>query len=184
MISATDDLFDQFRQHLESVLGHTCRVASPGDAANQIAAIQPGGGVIWASPVVKERSPDLVAALQDKGFTLRFDGTPADVRDQPLGLTIARNAIAETGSCLLVEPTLAERAVSLMTNTLIVLCPTSAILPGLDEVAPVLRDVSRKGASYATLVTGPSRTADIERQLTVGVQGPSAFHAIFVDEMR
>jgi L-lactate dehydrogenase complex protein LldG len=56
-------------------------------------------------------------------------------------------------------------------------------LPGLDETATVLREVSRDGASYATLVTGPSRTADIERQLTVGVQGPAEFHVVFVDDL-
>jgi L-lactate dehydrogenase complex protein LldG len=36
------------------------------------------------------------------------------------------------------------------------------------------------GPSYATFVTGPSRTADIERQLTIGVQGPAAMHVVFV----
>jgi L-lactate dehydrogenase complex protein LldG len=44
----------------------------------------------------------------------------------------------------------------------------------------VLREISRANGSSATLVTGPSRTADIERQLTVGVQGPAEVHVIFV----
>jgi L-lactate dehydrogenase complex protein LldG len=183
-MTAADDLFDQFQQRLASVLGKTWRVPTLEDAAGQIASIHPGLGTIWASPVVENQAPELVIALRNRGFALRFDGTPTDVRDQPLGLTIARNAIAETGSCLLVEPNLTERAVSLMTKTLIVLCSTGALLPGLDETAPVLREVSRDGASYATLVTGPSRTADIERQLTVGVQGPAEFHVVFVDEVR
>jgi L-lactate dehydrogenase complex protein LldG len=39
------------------------------------------------------------------------------------------------------------------------------------------------GGSFATLVTGPSRTADIERVLTVGVQGPGAVMVVFVDEL-
>ncbi|MDQ3413285.1 MAG: lactate utilization protein, partial [Chloroflexota bacterium] len=39
------------------------------------------------------------------------------------------------------------------------------------------------GGAYATLVTGPSRTADIERVLTVGVQGPARLIVLFVDEL-
>jgi len=32
--------------------------------------------------------------------------------------------------------------------------------------------------AYASLTTGPSRTADIERSLTIGVQGPNAVHVV------
>ena len=48
----------------------------------------------------------------------------------------------------------------------------------------MLREIaSRPGGSYATLVTGPSRTADIERVLTVGVQGPARIAVLFVDDL-
>jgi L-lactate dehydrogenase complex protein LldG len=183
MTIATDDLFDLFQTRLASVLGITHRVATSVDAARLIAEIGEGAGTIWASPVVQQQAPVLAAAIDAGGIAIRFDGDPTSVRDQPLGLTIARNAIAETGSCLLVEPTLTERAVSLMTQTLIVLCPTAGLLPRLDEAATVLREASLDQATYATLVTGPSRTADIERQLTVGVQGPAVFHVVFVDDL-
>lgn len=183
MTIATDDLFDLFQTRLASVLGITHRVATSVDAARLIGGIGGNAGTIWASPVVQQQAPVLAAAIDAGGIAIRFDGDPTSVRDQPLGLTIARNAIAETGSCLLVEPTLTERAVSLMTQTLIVLCPTAGLLPRLDEAATVLREASLDQATYATLVTGPSRTADIERQLTVGVQGPAVFHVVFVDDL-
>jgi len=45
------------------------------------------------------------------------------------------------------------------------------------------RAIGENGASYATFITGPSRTADIERQLTVGVQGPGVYHVMLVDAL-
>jgi L-lactate dehydrogenase complex protein LldG len=181
-MTGSSTIVERFTENLASAGGQTHRVASSGEAAELIAGLAADVDTVWASPVVSEAA-NLVHLLTERGHSVRFDGDPTTVRDQPMGLTVARNAIAETGSSLLVEPSLAERSVSLMTQILIVLCPTEALLPGLDEAVPVLRDVSLQGASYATLVTGPSRTADIERQLTVGVQGPAVFHVIFVDEL-
>ncbi|MDQ3541577.1 MAG: lactate utilization protein, partial [Chloroflexota bacterium] len=108
---------------------------------------------------------------------------PGAVRDQPLGLSIARAAIAETGSAIMVEPDVRDRAVTLMTQTLVIVCPLAALVPSLEEAATILREISERGASYATFITGPSRTADIERELTVGVQGPGKLHIIFVNAL-
>lgn len=69
-----------------------------------------------------------------------------------------------------------------MTDKLMVLCPLDQLLPSLDDAAKLLRNIASDANSYATLVSGPSRTADIERQLTIGVQGPGELHVIFVEE--
>ena len=177
------DLVAQFTAKLASAGGTTHHVVSSVDAAEIVAGLASDLDVVWASPTLTASAPGFVDKLTERGVVLRFDGDPTTVRDQALGIAVARNTIAETGSSILVEPTLGERSVSLMTNTLIVISPTARLLPGLDAAAPVLREVSLDGASYATLVTGPSRTADIERQLTVGVQGPAVFHVILVDDI-
>ncbi|MBX3070507.1 MAG: LUD domain-containing protein [Thermomicrobiales bacterium] len=120
-----------------------------------------------------------------EGCSLRFEvaGDPAASRDAPLGVTLAKRAIAETGSVVLSEPDLADRSVGLLSLVLVVIVPTSALLASLDEVAPFLREQARRpGGAYTTLLTGPSRTADIEMSLTVGVQGPGRVVVIFVDE--
>ncbi len=71
----------------------------------------------------------------------------------------------------------------LAANQLMV-CRTDDLVRGLDEAAPVLRELAlRPGGAYATLVTGPSRTADIERVLTVGVQGPARVAVLFLDDV-
>jgi L-lactate dehydrogenase complex protein LldG len=64
------------------------------------------------------------------------------------------------------------------------LCPTAALVASLDDAAPVIRQLSlAQGGGFLTLVTGPSRTADIERVLTVGVQGPGKIMTLFVDDL-
>ncbi len=93
-------------------------------------------------------------------------------------------AIAETGSIMLAEESLADRAVGLVSIAHVTLCRTSDLVPSLADAATVLREIaSRPHGGYATLVTGPSRTADIEMSLTVGVQGPAKVYALFVDDL-
>ena len=89
-----------------------------------------------------------------------------------MGVAVAALAIAETGSVLLIEPSPLDRAVSLLTRHLIIAVQEDDIV---DDLADGFRWLSEqpRAAAYATFVTGPSRTADIERSLTIGVQGPS-----------
>ena len=88
-----------------------------------------------------------------------------------MGIAVARLGIAATGSVLLIEPDPAARAVSLLTHHLIVALQREQILPEVADGFAWLAEQPR-AAAYATFVTGPSRTADIERSLTIGVQGP------------
>ncbi len=120
-----------------------------------------------------------------EGNSLKFDVAvdPAESRDAPLGVALAKHAIAETGSVVLSEPDLANRSVGLLSLNLVVIVPTCTLLASLDEIAAFLRaQAKRPGGAYSTLLTGPSRTADIEMSLTVGVQGPGRVVVVFVDE--
>ena len=92
--------------------------------------------------------------------------------DRAVGIVRAALAVAETGSVLLVEPDPVDRYVSLLTRHLIVVVREEEIVATLAEAFEWLASQPR-AAAYATFVTGPSRTADIERSLTIGVQGPS-----------
>ena len=105
----------------------------------------------------------------------------AAIADRPVGLTQAALGVAETGSLLLVEPDPTDRCVSLLTRHLIVALREDDILPTLDDAFAWLAAQPR-AAAYATFVTGPSRTADIERSLTIGVQGPSRLTAAILTD--
>jgi L-lactate dehydrogenase complex protein LldG len=98
------------------------------------------------------------------------------------GVVLARGGIAETGSIALAYDGLAPRLLSMLSEVCVALLPASAIVPSLDEAGALLAELERAGHRYVSLVTGPSRTADIERVLTIGVQGPKALHIIVLTE--
>lgn len=96
------------------------------------------------------------------------------------GIVMARAGVAETGSLVLADDALPPRLLSMLADVCIVIISASGIVPGLDQAGELLAELDRNGHRYISLVTGPSRTADIERVLTIGVQGPKALHVVVV----
>jgi L-lactate dehydrogenase complex protein LldG len=88
-------------------------------------------------------------------------------------------AVAETGS-VAVALLRTERGAALLAERLWLLVPASELVPTLDEALVRIESLVRGGRPYVTLMTGPSRTADIERALTVGVHGPRELHVVLV----
>jgi L-lactate dehydrogenase complex protein LldG len=92
------------------------------------------------------------------------------------GVSRALYGLADTGSVVLSssdEP----RAQSLLPDVHITLLEESRILPGLDELFGALGDDL---PSALAIVTGPSRSADIEQKLAVGVHGPREVHVVLL----
>ena len=186
MDEASADLLAGFRARAEPLGVVVHRAESVDDAATLLMAWEPAASAdaLVVAEELAARSPRLMAALEARGARLVLPGSPEDVRDAPVGLSLAHLAVAETGSALLSEPSLADRAVGLLTLAQTIVVPTELLVASLDEAAPVLRRHALAGqASMTTLVTGPSRTADIERVLTVGVQGPGKVMILFVDDL-
>ena len=78
-----------------------------------------------------------------------------------VGIVVAIAGVAETGSILPSDDTLPARLVGMLSDTVYALLPAGAILPGLDELGELLLRLTAEGRRYLSLVTGPSRTADI-----------------------
>lgn len=139
--------------------------------------------LVVTSDIVREM-PGAVQQLAVNGVEIVAAESPEQVRDRPVGLSLALAAVAETGSTLLAETSLGDRSVGMLTLAQAIVVPARALLPSLDDAALILKEIAlRPGASFQSLVTGPSRTADIERVLTVGVQGPGKVMVIFVDNL-
>ncbi|MEJ7762354.1 MAG: lactate utilization protein [Thermomicrobiales bacterium] len=180
-----DRHYELFRARAGALGVTVARMPTAGEAAAMIGdlAREVGHRTAIVSGDATGALPVLAGVLAGLGVSVRAAADPALTRDAPLGISWAETAIAETGSVLLAEATLADRAVGMLVATQVVLCPASGLRGSLEDAADALRAMAtRPGGSFATLVTGPSRTADIERVLTVGVQGPSRLVVIFIDE--
>jgi L-lactate dehydrogenase complex protein LldG len=94
----------------------------------------------------------------------------------------AQLAVAETGSVVLDEPD-GDRAACFLAERLWVLVDADQIVPSLEQALARIQALVAGGSHHAQLVTGPSRTADIERVLTVGVHGPRALVVVAVGEL-
>jgi L-lactate dehydrogenase complex protein LldF len=94
------------------------------------------------------------------------------------GLTGCAVGIANTGTILLLDEGETLKA-SLLPETHLVVLPTNCLVADLPEALAGTRN-----ASNAVLVTGPSRTADIEMTLTIGVHGPKEIIVFLVDDSK
>jgi L-lactate dehydrogenase complex protein LldG len=95
-----------------------------------------------------------------------------------VGVTSADYGIAASGSVVLCHGPGRPRAASLLVESHIVLLPAGRIVSSLGDV---MERVTWSHTSNISVITGPSRTGDIESVLTLGVHGPRHVH-IFVIE--
>jgi hypothetical protein len=126
------------------------------------------------APSLAHARPELVARFTDAGFEVAVpdgDDPAAAVADVPLAVVRAELAVAETGSVLVSEHALGDRVVTMLCRRLVQVVDAGTIVARLEGAADWLRQRSGQ-PGFASLMTGPSRTADIERSLTIGVQGP------------
>ena len=109
--------------------------------------------------------------------------------DAAVGISGANMAIAETGTIVLVT----NEGNADLTTTLppvhIALFGIDKLVATLDDAVAVLRMLPRSGTgqvmtSYVNWITGPSRSADIEQSLTIGVHGPREMHCVILDNGR
>jgi L-lactate dehydrogenase complex protein LldF len=110
--------------------------------------------------------------LQKAGIALTHEPDPAIL----VGVTRAVCGLADTGSILETERAGSPLHASLLPEVHIAVLKRSNILPSLSDAMSLVRDAAR-----AVFITGPSRTADIEMTLTIGVHGPAEIIVFLVE---
>ena len=101
-----------------------------------------------------------------------------------MGITGADYAIAETGSVIVMPRKGLSRLVSLVPPIHVALVRPDDLIESLDDLMLFRRLEYHRNdgdmGSYLNFITGPSRTADIEQTIVVGVHGPKEVHLILL----
>lgn len=173
---------ERFSQNLEAVDGHCIVAHGEFEVARALAGIiaQLQGTKLKArrialsdEPAV-ERLARLIATDVDQ-ITVAPDA--AALFGYDVGITTVQAAIAETGTLVLDSERERHRLVSLVPPVHIAIVEATQIYQTLAEALTVLRQEERV-SSIVTFITGPSRTADIELTLAIGVHGPQELYVV------
>ncbi|MEZ5352657.1 MAG: lactate utilization protein [Bryobacteraceae bacterium] len=173
-----DERVRQFSQAFEKLNGKPYAAQSPDDARAYVARLLQGkSAVASGAPFLVEcgiaNLPGVEAPGDDRAVLRELCAT----RD--IGITSADYALADTGSLVMISSRQEARLVSLLPPCHVAVVPRDRLLTGLDELLTILPKPAGLSSSMV-LITGPSRTADIEQILVRGVHGPGEIHVVLV----
>jgi L-lactate dehydrogenase complex protein LldG len=125
---------------------------------------------------------DFAVAAAASGCHVHRDVDPAEIvagrSEDEVGVSRAAFGLADTGSVVLAAGPEEPRARSLLPQVHVTILEAERILPGL---ADLFRELGGELPSALAIVTGPSRTADIEQKLVIGVHGPGEVHIVILE---
>ncbi len=169
-----------FGQNLEKLAGKVLIVRDKASVVPALRDLLAGKSAVASNaPFLKACGITGLDGVQS-GFTdreaLREACATADV-----GITSADYALAATGTLVLLASPQEARLISLLPPLHVAVFPQSRILANLDQLLTEVPMPSARTSSMV-LITGPSRTADIEQILVRGVHGPGEVYAIVVED--
>ncbi len=139
-------------------------------------------GPILLPPFASGLRLGLGEALRQAGARVIEGDLRPSAPSSPAGVTGANFAIAETGTVVLESTSEAVRLASTLPERHFVLLDPRKVVDDGDAAIPHLRTFhQRQERNYLAYITGPSRTADIERVLTIGVHGPRELHILLLE---
>lgn len=163
---------------VRALAGKACRVETQGAARDYVAALLDGKCAVASNaPFLEECGITRLPGVRS-GVTVR-----EELRElcatSALGITCADYALADTGTLVMISSREEARLVSLLPPAHVAIVPRERVLTGLDELLTRLPHPAEQTSSMV-LITGPSRTADIEQILVRGVHGPGEIHVVVV----
>lgn len=191
-VGAAGDLCDKMAEEVEAVGGKAFRVPHLPAARELLATLleeaAAKSALCWEHDVLQRLG--LAEFLAPRGVTLhsyenlsRLDATSqrAAMLACDIGISSVDCAIAETGTLMVCSRPGQERVASLLPLMHVAIVERRQIVPDLIDAFGILHERGLdKLPSNTTFITGPSKTGDIELQLTTGVHGPKHWRVILV----
>jgi L-lactate dehydrogenase complex protein LldG len=152
---------DVFKQNVEAVDGH-CVVVQTEEELTRILKSFRGRIAISDAPLWNR---------------IEIASTDSNMFEIDVGITTAQAAIAETGTLVLDSAHERNRLISLVPPVHVAIVDASSIFQTLGEALAFIHHDGTISPAV-TFITGPSRTADIELTLAIGVHGPQELYVI------
>ncbi len=169
---------------VEAAVGYISGVATAAGVGQAARSAQDVFGEAPVDQALRSLGINVVTAARDADHSR--EAVRQEIIASGLGITGVDYAVAETGSVVVVPRAGLSRLVSLVPPIHIALVRPRDVVASLDDVFLLRRlEYYRNGAdmgSYLNFITGPSRTADIEQTIVIGVHGPREVHMVLLDQ--
>ncbi|WP_458118900.1 LutC/YkgG family protein [Paenibacillus sp. Z6-24] len=178
---------DKFTAHFHEVGGHVVRLQTMAEAADFIAdhAMQMG-----ARYLIRQQQPELAALrLEERLPDVQISSWNSDpdeawtarAAEADIGVIMADGAAAYTGTVMVTSAAQQGRSVSLLPTVCIVILPVDRLYTRLGELLIPMDEIGRENLPAGMhFISGPSRSSDIENDLTIGVHGPGIIYTLLV----
>ncbi len=186
-----DDLVAEFSRRLTAVGGHVYLVNDGAAARRQLRDIVTGlrvkgvmlrTAVITSHPLLHELELDTLLPRLDVE-TFPIPHSPFPIQDADLGLTGVEYAVASSGTIVMAASPQHPHSASLLPPVHIAVVRQNQLLPDLAALANKLhQDFPERPSSGLVLITGPSRTGNIEQTLSIGVHGPGELYVLMIKD--
>ena len=174
---------DTFAQELAAVQGEVVRAATMHDARRQLVNLVQAAGWTTLGAMDRPMVRDATAELPPE-IVLRpaADWQPRQMAELSVSVIEPEALLADTGSCLVACPTVQDRLLCYLPPACVVVARLDQLAEHLPAVWPgvVARAADPAVRGEAVIVTGPSRTADIEKILILGAHGPKRLVVLLV----
>ena len=180
---SSEQLVEQFTTALEQVDGEVIRCGSMDEARRKVTELaeqldaKPVGAV--DCPACRDLLSDFPA---DRVAWTRDGWDPKQMAQLPAGLVAAELLLADTGTCVVVNDTAEQRLMCYLPPVCLVVARVDRLFEHMpaawEEIARRTAEPQQRGEFV--FITGPSRTADIEKILILGVHGPRRLMVILV----
>ncbi len=180
---SVDTMAERFVREIEAVAGEVHRFATMEAAAEKLAEIVEGLNTEFIGRTDHALCNELVADLPPECFVGDKPGAIAtDLAGLSASLVGADTLLADTGSVMVACATPHHRLMCYLPPVCIVIAKTSQLVEHMPaawgKIAPRMADPALRGEFV--FITGPSRTADIEKILILGVHGPKRLVVLLV----
>jgi L-lactate dehydrogenase complex protein LldG len=176
-------LVQLFKENLEAVDGHCAIVSGETEVIKALTTIiaRLQKTRLKARSLALSDNPVLDRLIREVDLEvdeLCIAPSTADVFHIDVGITTAQAGIAETGTLVLDSTQERNRVVSLVPPVHIAILESEKIYETLAQTLEAFHPEGAEVSQAITFVTGPSRTADIELILAIGVHGPQELYVI------